>query len=76
MIPEGGSAPVWDRFGVRWNWDDDIKQFVCEDPDYSGPTAVEVGAIPADRQPTFARPPRPEQQTLAELEHQGLLDVD
>lgn len=49
-------APVWDADGRRWTYLADRGAYVCDDPDYSGPAATHVSAIPA--QPTFASPPR------------------
>lgn len=50
-------SPVWDRTATRWSWDPRSQLYRCDDPDYLGEAVTEPGAIPADRQPTFASPP-------------------
>lgn len=54
---EGEPAPVWDRTGVCWSWDTRRQLYICDDPTYSGEPVTEPGAIPPERQPTFAHPP-------------------
>lgn len=66
-VPSGEPQHVYDRSGARWAWDPERALFVCEDPAYTGPAVTEPGAIPAERQPTYAQPPTEVQQIAAEL---------
>ena len=54
--------PVFDRHGAAWHWNTDRQVYVCSDPGYDGPPAVEPGAIPESRQPVFAHPPNAAQR--------------
>jgi hypothetical protein len=66
-VPEGEPQPVYDREGVRWSWEPERQLFICDDPNYDGPPVTEPGAIPPERQPTFAHPPTLRQQIAMEM---------
>lgn len=72
--------PVWDRYSVRWDWVALEYGYKCTDESLGFPLCREVGAIPSDRQPTFAHPPNEAQrkaliaeEVLEELHEEGYL---